>query len=164
MPFPLDQPIESHMNLGFLGLLGGGMDYSIQGHPIQRYEDFKSVIYSQKDAESADMIRSAEETHASAFVLYVAGVAVGIDVALVYKPSTLLGVDWFDRAATGFVGAQIFWAVGALLDSNAEGRKYNAIQRYNHVLQGKKDQAWEWVPPLFACNGQGVQCLLGIRF
>jgi hypothetical protein len=110
------------------------------------------------------MIRSAEETHVSAFVLYGAGMAAGLDLALAFKPNTLLGVDWFDRIATGFVGAQVFWAVGALLDSNAEGRKYNAIQRYNHVLQGKKDQAWEWVPPQVAWNGQEAQCVLGMRF
>lgn len=152
------------MNLGLFGLLGGGMDYSIQGRPIQRYEDFEAVIYSQKDAESEDLIRTAEETHASAFVLYGAGVAMGIDLALAFKPNTLLGVDWFDRIATGFVGAQVFWAVGALLDSNAEGRKYNAIQRYNHLLLAKEGLSLEWIPPQVAWGPEGVQGTLGIRF
>ena len=43
--FPSGRPIDTRMDLGLFGLLGGGLEYSIQGRPIRRYEDFKSVLY-----------------------------------------------------------------------------------------------------------------------
>jgi hypothetical protein len=134
--------IDTRMDLGLFGLLGGGMSYSIQGKSISRYEDFKSQIYSMGDLEASNLIREAHEAHLTAWVFYVGGMATGLDVALTFKPTPLLGVDWFDRMATGAVAAQFFWAAGALFDSNAESRKYNAVQRYNHVLQKKQDDAF----------------------
>lgn len=158
------QPIDCHMDLGLFGLLGGGMDYHLQGRPIQRYEDFKSVIYPQRDEEASRLIREAEEAHLTAFLFYFSGIATGLDVALNFRPAPILNVEWFDRTATGLVTAQFFWAAGALFDTNAEARKFNAVERYNHVLQGKKEEAWEWAPPQVAWNGQEAQCVLGMRF
>lgn len=155
--FPKDQPIQTRMNLGLFGLLGGGMDYQLGGRPITRYEDFKALIYAQGDREASDLIREAHETHLTAWLFYGAGTATGVDVALAFKPAPLLKVDWIDRIATGFVAAQFFWAAGALFDTNAESRKYNAVQRYNHLLKNEED-AFLGVSTSTPLNGQGL-CL-----
>jgi hypothetical protein len=153
--YPVDQPIETKMNLGLFGLLGGGMSYSVGGKPITRYKDFKTLIYTQDDREACDLIHSAQEARYAAWMLYWSGVAVGADVAIFFKPTPVLHIPWFDRLATGFVATQIFWAVGAIFDSDGEARKYNAVQRYNHQLD-KQDGAFLGFTPQVCLVGQGV--------
>ncbi len=51
------------MNLGLFGLVGGGMDYSIEGKPISRMEDFESLIYPIHDVEATDLLREAKDDH-----------------------------------------------------------------------------------------------------
>lgn len=160
--FPADRPIDTRMDLGLFGLLGGGLEYSVQGRPIRRYEDFKSLLYPLRDREASDLLRESESSHTAAWLLYGAGTAVGIDVAISFKPVPLLGVDWLDRTATGLAAAQFFWALGILFDSNAEARKFNAVQRYNHLL--RKDEDLSWLPPQVAIAPGGAQCSLGVRF
>lgn len=138
-PYPTDRPIQTHMDLGLFGLLGGGMSYSIAGRPLTRYEDLKDLIYAAGDNSAADMIREAHSAHLTAWIFYGAGVATGVDVALAFPPNHILGVDWCDRVISGAMGAQVFWALGALFDTNAEARKYNAIQRYNARFDRKSE-------------------------
>lgn len=138
-PFPKDQPIETKMDLGLFGLIGGGMKYTLGGKPIDRNEDFRSLIYPLHDTEASDLIRGAQDAHLVAWMFYVSGVGAGVDFALTFKPDPFLGVNWFDRIATGVVAAQFFWAVGALFDGDAAGQKFNAVQRYNHLLSGQED-------------------------
>jgi hypothetical protein len=153
--FPAFHPIDTRMNLGLFGLLGRGMGYSIGGKPISRYGDFKALIYGQDDPEARDLIHSAQEAHYAAWMLYWSGLAVGADVAIIYKPTPLLNIKWFDRLASGFVATQLFWAVGAIFDSNAETWKFNAVQRYNHLLD-KQDGAFLGFTPQVCQVGQGV--------
>lgn len=159
--FPADTPITSKMNLGLFGFLGGGMNYWIGGKPITRYEDFKGLIYSLRDEEASDLIREAEDAHYTAWMFYVTGTAVGSDVALFYKPATFLGIGWFDRLATGALVADAFWGVGMLFDANAEARKYNAAQRYNRLIEGKKESALEFNPQVAIL--QNGPLLLGLN-
>jgi hypothetical protein len=127
------------MDLGLFGLLGGGMSYSLGGRPISRYEDFKDLLFPTGDIEASDLIRAAHSAHLTAWMFYGAGVATGVDVALAFPPNHILGVDWCDRVISGVMGAQVFWALGALFDTNAEARKYNAIQRYNSRFDCKSE-------------------------
>ena len=152
------------MDLGLFGLLGGGLEYSIQGRPISRYEDFKTVLYPLQDREASDLLRESESSHTAAWLLYGTGSAVGLDVALSFQPVHFLGVDWFDRTATGFAAAQFFWAVGILFDSNAEARKFNAVQRYNRLLRQGGDLSFDWMAPHLAFGPGMAQCSLGARF
>ncbi|HJT24410.1 MAG TPA: hypothetical protein VJ873_07520 [bacterium] len=160
-PFPAGQPIDSRMDLGFFGLLGGGMTYSVGGKPITRYEDFKGLIYPLRDEEASRLIRDAEDCHWAAWVLYGTGATVGVDVGLAFKPVPFLGVDWIDRIATGVVAAEIPWGIGALLDNSAEARKYNAVQRYNYLIQQKEDAFLNLKPQLVLAQ-DGPR--LGLRY
>lgn len=162
--FPLDQPIESRMNLGLFGVLGGGMNYSVGGKPISRYEDFQSLIYPLRDTEASDLLREAGELHFAAWMLYVSGAAVGVDVGLSFKPVRLLGVDWFDRVVTGVVASEVPWGIGALLDSSAEGHKFNAIQRYNDLILEKKGEAFLDLRPRLTLAQDGPRLGLSCSF
>ena len=159
----LRPPIDTRMDLGLFGLLGGGMNYSAEGRPLTRYEDFKGLIYPLHDEQASSLIRDAEECHFAADVLYVTGGLVGADVALNFKPVPFLGVDWIDRVSTAVVAGEIFWGVGALMDSSAEGHKYNAVQRYNQLL-GKQDQAFLDLKPRFTLARQGPGLDLDLAF
>jgi len=161
--FPDGQPIDTRMDLGLFGLLGGGMSYSVGGRRVTRYQDFKELIYPLRDEAASGLIRDAEECHFAADILYVTGVGTGADVALFFKPTPFLRVDWFDRIATGVVAAEFFWGVGVLLDTSAEGHKYNAVQRYNQLLS-KKDQAFLELKPQLTLTQQGPGLGLGCRF
>ena len=162
--FPLDQPIESRMDLGLFGVLGGGMNYSVGGKPIRRYEDFQNLIYPLKDTEASDLLREAGELHFAAWMLYVSGAAVGVDVGLSFKPVHLLGVDWFDRIVTGVVASEVPWGIGALLDGSAEGHKFNAVERYNDVIFEKKGRASLDLKPQLTLAQDGPRLGLGCSF
>lgn len=155
--FPAGAPIDTKMDLGLFGFLGGGMTYSVGGKPISRNEDFKKLIYPLHDLEASDLIREAEELHLAAWICYVSGGISGLDVALAFKPVPLVGVDWIDRISTGVVASEVLVGLGALLDNSSEGRKYNAVQRYNKVLR-KEDQAFLDLKPqlYFAQQGPGL--------
>ncbi len=161
VPFPSDTPIESRMDLGLFGLLGSGMTYTVGGQPLRRYKDFKGLIYALRDEEASDWIREAEEAHFTAWMFYVTGAAVGADVALFFKPTTFLNIGWLDRIATGGLVANALWGVGMLFDANAEGRKYNAVQRYNRLIEGKKESALEFNPQVAIL--QNGPLLLGLN-
>ncbi len=154
--FPSGQTIDTRMDLGLFGVLGGGMNYSVGGTRLSRYEDFKGLIYPLRDEEASNLIRDAEEWHFAASILYVTGGVVGADVALNFKPVPFLGVDWFDRVSTAVVVGEFFWGAGALLDNGAEGRKYNAVQRYNQLLR-KQDQAFLDLKPQLALAPNGLR-------
>lgn len=163
--FPSGRPIDCRMDLGLFGLLGGGPEYSIQGRPIRRDEDFKSVIYPLGDREASDLLRESGSAHLTASIFYMTGAAVAVDVALNFRPAPLLGVDWIDRTATGLAIGQLFWGVGVLFDSNAGARRFNAVQRYNHLLKDRDEtRSVEWAAPQVAWSGDGARCLLGARF
>jgi hypothetical protein len=154
-PFPTDQPIEMKMNLSFFGLLGNGMRYSIGGKPISRYEDFRDLINPLHDEEATDLLRGAQDDNLVAWLFYASGAVAGVDFALVFKPDPLLGVNWFDRIATGFVAAQVFWTGGAIFEGDAEARKFNAIQRYNDLLK-QEDESFLGFTPRVCLVGQGL--------
>jgi hypothetical protein len=161
--FPSDQVIESRMDLGFLGIIGGGMNYRVGGKPISRLEDFQALIYPLHDEEASHLLYEAQECHFAASMMYVSGAAAGVDIALSFKPVPLLGVDWFDRITTGIVGSEIFWGLGALLDGSADGRKYNAVQRYNQLIT-QKDQAFLALKPQMTLAQGGAQLGLSCSF
>ena len=135
-PLPDGPPVESKMSLGFLGLVGGGMDYTLGGKPLRRFEDFEKLIYPLQDEEATQLLHDAKESRFAAWMCYVSGGILTVDVALSFKPVALLGVDWFDRAATGVAAGEVLWGLGALLDSAGDARQYNAVQRYNRLLRG----------------------------
>jgi hypothetical protein len=139
-------PIEMKMNTGLFGILGSSVDYSLEGRKLERYEDFKALIYPLQDEEASRLIRDSQSHDLIARLFYGGGVAVGVDVALSFKPVPVLNDDFFDRVATGFFTAQILWGAGLIFQANAESDKFNAIQRYNHQARGEKPEAWRITP------------------
>jgi hypothetical protein len=150
---------ETKIDLGLFGLLGGGMNYSLNGKKIIHYRDFNEIINSLHDEESTKLIRESESADLASWILLMTGIPVGIDVALAFKPVPLLGIDWTDRISTGFVAAQAFIALGAIFETNAASLKYNAVQRYNHLVRGEEIGNLSVTPRLFVDGGH-----LGLGF
>jgi len=148
------QPIETHMGLGLFGILGGSMEYRLNGKRITEDEDFKKLIYPLKDEEASQLIRDTQSNHFAANVFYVTGALCGLDVAVFYKPPIFIGVDWIDRIAIGVVVAQIFTDIGSLFDANADARKYNAVQIYNRKIR-KQDEAFLGIQPQVSLASYG---------
>ncbi|HVZ79257.1 MAG TPA: hypothetical protein VHE12_00495 [bacterium] len=161
---PGDQPIESRMGLGLFGVLGGKMEYTLQGRSLRDMEDFKSVIYPLGDAEASRLIREAGQCQVVGETVFAAGLLTGCDIALFFRPTPLLNVDWADRVFTGFTVAQLVWGLGSLFDTNSEARKFNAVQRYNQVLRSRKGEAWEWTPLQLAWGPAESRFSVGVRF
>jgi len=148
-------PIETQADLGFLDVLGGDMQYHLNGQRITHYKDFKSLIYPLQDPVASQLIRDAEDTDLVAWLVFTAGLALSTDIALFYKPTVIFNSDVPDRIATGILTAQIGLGIYFVVHNMAEGRKYNAIQRYNHLIQKLPEQSFlELNPKLYACaNG-----------
>ncbi len=158
----LQLPIEAKSNLGFLGLIGGGMEYRLNGQIVSHYEDFKSLIYPLHDPEASQLIQTAQTTDFVGWMVGTSGLAVGLDVALVYKPNVIFNVNWLDRIITGLLTAQIGTGLGAVFHNAAEGEKFNAVQRYNQLMKIQSSQNIELSPQIYAEQGQmglGMKCL-----
>jgi hypothetical protein len=148
-------PIETQANLGFMYLIGGGMEYHLNGRRIDHYRDFKSLIYPLHDPEASQWIRAAEQTDLASWIVFTTGAAVAVDVALVYKPTVVFGLDWLDRITTVALTFQIGLGAFAIVHTVAEGQKYNAVQRYNHLIaKPARESSIELTPKLYSCaNG-----------
>jgi len=154
---PKKLPIETHLDLGLLGLFGGSMEYSLDGRKIESYGDFKNLIYPLRDAEASNLIRSAEQADLVSWVIYGGSIAVGIDVALVFKPVPVFNDDALDRISTGLFVAQIGIGIWNIFATNAEARKFNAVQRYNKVLKNKISASLELSTEIVASqNGMSL--------
>jgi hypothetical protein len=140
---------ETHANLGFFDL-ENFMECRLDGKLVENYADFKKIIYSLRDPEASHLIREAEETDFASWVLLGAGLAGAADVALVYSPVVVFHNDWADRLATFVVTAQIGLGAWTIVHNVAEARKFNAVQRYNHVLLTKAEtSSLELQPSLY---------------
>jgi hypothetical protein len=152
---PKGLPIETHMDLGFLGVFGGPVEYSLGGRKLTSYREFKDLIYPLRDAEASDGIRVAEQMDFVSWVIYGGSIATGVDVALVFKPVPVFNDDALDRALTGLFVAQVGIGFWSLFNTSAEARKFNAVQRYNKLLRGKKVSEFQ-VDPLLYADGNGL--------
>ncbi len=146
-------PIETKADLGFMAILGGDMQYHLNDQKIVNYKDFKNLIYPLHDPEASQLIREAEATDLASWIILTAGITAAADIALFYQPDTVFHSDIPDRIVTGIVTAQIGLGISFIVHNVAEGRKYNAVQRYNHILQKHlKEGSLELNPKLYACS------------
>lgn len=147
-------PIETKADLGFMAILGGDMQYEFNRQKIIRYSDFKSLIYPLRDPEASHLIRQAEATDLISWIVLAAGLGASIDVAAFYKPPVVFNSDIADRVAEAVVTAQIGFGAFAIIHNIAEGRKYNAVQRYNHLIRKQAEESsLELNPKLYSCSG-----------
>jgi hypothetical protein len=130
------------------------MEYHLNGQRVESYSEFKKIIYPLNDPEASRLIREAEQTDFDSWILLSGGLATSLDVALVYSPIILFHVDWEDRVVTFLATAQISLGVWDLVHNAAEARKYNAVQRYNHLIERRQEDAdaWQLEPSLYACK------------
>ncbi|HTA77087.1 MAG TPA: hypothetical protein VK791_08015 [bacterium] len=146
-----NSPIETQADLGFMAILGGDMQYSLNDQKIVHYRDFKSLIYPMRDAQASNMIRDAEATDLISWIILATGISAAVDIAALYKPPVVFNSDLADRAVETVVLSQIGFGAFAIVHNIAEGRKFNAIQRYNHLLWEKhKESSIELMPKLYA--------------
>jgi hypothetical protein len=130
-------------------LLGTDVEYSLNGEKIEHYRDFKSLIYPLNDPEASKLIRDSEDNDLAWWIFFSAGTVAGLDAALFYKPLPLLNVDFIDRISTGLTIAQFLWGPGMLFGSLAQSQKFNAVQRYNKLVEGEKETSWNVSPRLY---------------
>lgn len=156
-------PFETKMDLGFLGILGSSMSYTLNGRKITRYKEFKDIIYASGDVEASDLIRQASEADTVSWIFFAIGIPTGLDVCLAFRPVHVFGVDWMDRIISGVAAAEVPIGIGFLFSSNAEGLKYNAVQRYNHLVNVQEKVELDVGPRLFAA-GDHWDLGLGTKF
>ena len=129
------------------------MQYSLQGQRIFRYQDFKNLIYPLHDSQTSNMIRDAEATDLISWIILSAGISAAVDIAVFYKPPVVFNSDIPDRAVEAIALSQIGLGAFAIVHNIAEGRKFNAVQRYNHLLQEKpKESSIELTPKILASS------------
>jgi hypothetical protein len=149
-------PIETHADLGFMAILGGDMQYHLNGQKIIHYKDFKNLIYPLRDPEASQLIRNAESTDLASWLILTTGVALSADIALFYKPAVIFNANVPDRIMTGLVTVQIGLGVYFIVHNIAEGRKYNAVQRYNHLLVKKPEESSFELNPKIYTSSNGL--------
>jgi hypothetical protein len=136
-----------------MAILGGDMQYHLNGQKIVHYKDFKNLIYPLHDPEASQLIRDAESTDLASWLVLITGISLSTDIALFYKPAVIFNSNVPDRIMTGLVTVQIGLGIYFIVHNIAEGRKYNAIQRYNHLLlKNPDDSLLELNPKLFASS------------
>jgi len=146
-------PIETQADLGFMAILGGDMQYHLNGQKIVHYKDFKNLIYPLRDPEASQLIRDAESTDLASWLILATGVALSTDIALFYKPAVIFNSNVPDRITMGLVTVQIGLGFYFIVHNIAEGRKYNAVQRYNHLLRSQPEESSiELNPELYASS------------
>jgi hypothetical protein len=146
-------PIETQADLGFLDILGGDMQYHLNGQKIVHYKDFKNLIYPLHDPETSQLIRDAESTDLASWLILTTGVALSTDIVLFYKPAVIFNSNVPDRIITGLVTVQIGLGIYFIVHNIAEGRKYNAVQHYNHLIRKQPEEgSIELNPKLYACS------------
>jgi hypothetical protein len=152
-----NHPIETQADLGFLDIIGGDMKYSLDERPITSYQQFKSLIYPLGDLEASHLIRNAESTDMAAWIVLSAGLATSLDIALVYNPPALFSSDISNRAVEFLATAQISLGLFAIIHNVAEGKKFNAVQRYNRVLRKHvEESSVRFEPKLYSCSNGPV--------
>jgi len=146
-------PIETKADLGFMAILGGDMQYHLNGQKIVNYKDFKNPIYPLHDPETSQLIRKVEATDLASWIILTAGITATADIALFYQPDIVFHSDIPNLIVTRIVTAQIGFGIYFIVLNVAEGRKYNAVQRYNRILQKHLEQgSLELNPKLYVCS------------
>jgi hypothetical protein len=145
--------IDTKADLGFMAILGGDMQYSLNGQKLVRYQDFKSLIYPLRDPEASKLIRQAEATDLISWIVLATGISASMDIAIFYKPPVVFNSDIADRVTEAVVTAQIGFGAFAIIHNIAEGRKFNAVQRYNHLIRKQREESsLELNPKLYTCS------------
>jgi len=142
---PGPRPIEMRMGLS---PLGSSLGYFQDGKDANHYRDLRAILEPLGDAPTLKLLREAEDADKWSWGLIVSGAALGIVTALTLEPTQVLGVDPLDRAATGGFWAQFLMVPGALFRFDAEGRKFNAVQRYNALVRKEKVSGMDLRPNL----------------
>ncbi len=136
---PKFQPIEIQ-TFGWGNHATNGFYYN--GLPLTDPRDFERVIDPLNDAQASQMLRSAADESGWGTGLLVGGIALEaagwVDFTVVMAS---LASDTGDKgpdigpSLIMILGGTGIWVGGLLLDVNAGNDRYNAVNRYNYVVQ-----------------------------
>jgi len=151
------RPIEMRMGLS---PLGSSIGYSMDGKDINHYRTLREILGPVGDEGALKLLSEAEDADKWSWGLMVSGVVLGFVTALALEPTPVLGWEPLDRAATGAAFAQALVLPGTLFRFDAEGRKFNAVQRYNALVRKEKLSGMELHPTLaLGGNVWGLGCV-----
>ncbi len=136
---PKFQPIEVK-TFGWGNHASNG--YYYEGMPLTDPRDFERVIHPLNDPQANQLLRTASDEGGWGTGLLVGGIAVEaagwVDFTVVM---TSLASDTGDKgpdlgpSLAMILGGTGLWVGGLLLDVNASNDRYNAVNRYNYVVQ-----------------------------
>ncbi len=120
----------------------GKMKYSVSGVELHGYKPFEDIINPLNDSMASYSLKNARSEDAASWAFLLAGFTaevVGVvDAISRYDVSQNTGakqdytVDWVIGG-----GGILLNGLGALLQGQAQVDKFNAVQRYNHVVRGE---------------------------
>jgi len=148
---PAPAPIEMRMGLG---PLGSSLGYSLRGKDVNHYRTLLEIMGPLGDEATLRLLREAEDADRWSWGLLISGAVLGVVTALAIEPTPVLGWEPLDRAATGAAFAQFLVLPGTLFRFDAEGRKFNAVQRYNSLVRKEKLSSLDLGPRLMAGRGR----------
>lgn len=113
----------------------GGLQYSVDGRFLSRYEDLKELISPVRDYELNRLLKRSESSDLNSKVFGLAGfagLATGV-VGLLTSPSNQQTPFWLTA-----IGGGVLIDIGGLFQSEAQTTKFNCVQRYNRFARGEE--------------------------
>ncbi|SRR5579871_437701 len=113
----------------------GGLQYSIDGRLLERYEDFENLVFPLRDFESERLLKRSETSNINSKIfgwVGFAGFATGV-VGLLTSPSNQQSPFWVSA-----IGGGVLIDIGGLFQSEAQTTKFNCVKRYNRFARGEE--------------------------
>ncbi len=113
----------------------GGLQYSLDGRLLTRYQDLRNIVLPLGDYESERLLKRSESSDVNSqifgtvgFVSFVTGVA-----GLLTSGSRQQTPFWVTA-----IGGGVLIDVGSLFQSEAQTTKFTCVQRYNRFARGEE--------------------------
>ncbi len=113
----------------------GGLQYSVDGRLLVRYQDFEQLLAPLRDYETQRLLKRSEAADGDSKIfglVGLAGLATGV-VGLLTSPSSQKGPFWVTA-----IGGAVAFDVGGLFQTEAQTAKFNCVQRYNRFARGEE--------------------------
>jgi hypothetical protein len=145
------QPIEIQ-TFGWGRHASNGFYY--QGLPLQSLNQYESVIDPLGDAQASQLLRSSGNEDTWGTVLLVGGIVVEtagwvdfcVEMINLGNDITANSGPDLGPSLVMILGGTGLWVGGLLLDVDAGNDRYNAVNRYNYVVQQNKSVSFIWMP------------------
>lgn len=113
----------------------GGLQYSMDGRFLTRYQDFQDIVLPLRDYETERLLKRSETSEVQSQIFGVAGfVGLVTGVAGLLTSSSNQQAPFWVTA----IGGGILIDIGGLFQTEAQTTKFNCIQRYNRFARGEE--------------------------